>query len=127
MYTFLSENKISLRITDTKFERYPIWQAKELIKQLAAKIKEQKIITKESQRNPKPVESGSYFTYQDEQTTLRLLKFEFRHLFIAYCELRGRKREEIEKPAKNNIPNLVIIESLKKQFYIPEVLIMEKI
>ena len=29
----------------------------------------------------------------------------FRHYHIAYCEIRGRKRSEIENPAENNKPN----------------------
>ncbi len=36
---------------------------------------------------------------------LRSLRYEFRHHHIAYCELRGRKREEIEQPAFDNMPS----------------------
>jgi len=32
---------------------------------------------------------------------------------IAYCELRGKRREEIEKPAPDNIPNEQLIANLK--------------
>lgn len=31
--------------------------------------------------------------------------YEFRHKHIAHCQLRGRLREQIERPASNNLPN----------------------
>lgn len=31
--------------------------------------------------------------------------FEFRHKHIVYCQLRGRLRWQIEKPALDNLPN----------------------
>jgi len=37
----------------------------------------------------------------------------YRSHHIAYCELRGRMRDEIEKPAENNIPNEQLISNLK--------------
>ena len=36
---------------------------------------------------------------------IRARKYEFRHRHIAYCQLRGRLREQIERPASNNLPN----------------------
>lgn len=32
-------------------------------------------------------------------------RYVFRHKHIAYCQLRGRQRYEIERPAKDNLPN----------------------
>lgn len=52
----------------------------------------------------------------DIQLDINKLKYEFRHLHIAYCELRGRKREQIEKPSIYNTPNQRYIDSLKKEF-----------
>ena len=40
---------------------------------------------------------------------------EFRHNHIAYCELRGRKRSEIERPAEHNEPNEHWVERIKKK------------
>ena len=40
----------------------------------------------------------------------------FRHNHIAYCELRGRKREQIEIPAEDNKPDEVWIERIKKEW-----------
>lgn len=39
-------------------------------------------------------------------------KYEFRHRHIAYCQLRGRLRWQIEKPALNNLPNEKYIEEI---------------
>ena len=39
-------------------------------------------------------------------------RHEFRHKHIAYCQLRGRVRHEIERPADNNLPNEQFIERI---------------
>jgi len=36
----------------------------------------------------------------------------FRHEHIAYCLVRGRSYEQIERPAENNKPDLKLIDSL---------------
>ncbi len=38
----------------------------------------------------------------------------FRHNHIAYCEIRGRERSQIEVPRDGNEPSEHLIESLKK-------------
>ena len=43
------------------------------------------------------------------------LKYHFRHIHIALCEIRGRKREEIEKPAIYNPANQNYIDQIKKE------------
>ena len=40
----------------------------------------------------------------------------FRHQHIAYCELRGRKREEIERPANDNKPDEDWINRVKNEW-----------
>lgn len=40
----------------------------------------------------------------------------FRHQHIAYCELRGRKREEIECPNENNTPDENWIDRVKQEW-----------
>lgn len=44
------------------------------------------------------------------------MSYEFRHNHIAYCELRGRTRDQIEKPAENNLPNETYIEKIKQRW-----------
>ena len=39
-------------------------------------------------------------------------RHEFRHKHIAYCQLRGRERYQIECPADNNLPNEELIERI---------------
>lgn len=43
----------------------------------------------------------------------KTMSYEFRHNHIAYCELRGRSREQIEKPSDNNLPNEDYITKIK--------------
>ena len=43
------------------------------------------------------------------------LKYYFRHTHIAYCELRGRTRDQIEKPSNVNKANEKYIEKIKKE------------
>ncbi len=40
----------------------------------------------------------------------------FRHQHIAYCELRGRQREQIEVPSKDNKPDQKWIERIKSEW-----------
>lgn len=45
----------------------------------------------------------------------KLRKF-YRHHHIAYSELRGRTREQIEKPAEDNLPDEVWILEIKEEY-----------
>jgi len=40
----------------------------------------------------------------------------FRHAHIAYCELRGRTRDQIENPRENNKPSESLIKTHKKDW-----------
>ena len=42
------------------------------------------------------------------------LKWDFRHNHIAYCELRGREYNEIERPAPGNEPDRKFIDKQKQ-------------
>lgn len=44
------------------------------------------------------------------------LSHDFRHRHIAYCLLRGRKREQIEKPREHNLPNEKLIQKYIDEF-----------
>ena len=72
----------------------PIKKFKEEQKSLAAQIKADN-------------KAGCKFLYDS---------YIFRHNHIVYCELRGRKREEIEIPRENNKPNESLIDSTKKMW-----------
>ena len=43
------------------------------------------------------------------------LRIEFRHNHIAYCEVRGKTREQIEIPRENNRPNEDKINKIKEE------------
>jgi len=75
-------------------------ETKEYLKNLAIKIKDLK-----SKRKP----------YNDGQFEILKLKYEFRHHHIASCELRGRTREQIERPAENNPANQKYIDEIKQR------------
>ena len=61
---------------------------KESIKKLAREIRGTRYQFRESQRNRK--------TNHKLLRQLETLRYEFRHHHIAYCELRGRTRDQIE-------------------------------
>lgn len=42
-------------------------------------------------------------------------RIEFRHIHIAYCEVRGRTREQIEIPREDNRPNETKITEIKEK------------
>jgi hypothetical protein len=49
------------------------------------------------------------------ETKIYKLKYEYRHFHISYCEIRGRKRDQIEIPASNNLPNQKYIDQIKEK------------
>jgi len=51
-----------------------------------------------------------------ELFTLNCLRDDYRHHHIAYCELRGKTRDQIEQPRDNNIPNEFEIKKIKEQY-----------
>lgn len=89
-------------------------ELKVLLKSQAEKIKKSRIELKNKQR------AGEVCWRL--QWDLKDYAFEFRHHHIAYCELRGRTRDQIEKPkegheaCENTINNLKI----KYAWEIPE-------
>ena len=80
-------------------------ELKALLKETAARIKDEKRENKEYQR----ANNGCmcYFGASSEY---------FRHHHIAYCELRGRTRDQIERPAENNLPNEAWIARIKAEY-----------
>ena len=88
-----------------------IFQLKEEQKKLAEKIKE----TKDKARGNVELEPGDYpSTYQYQ---LLGLKHEYRHKHIAYCLLRGRKYEEIERTCRDDHkPDFGYIDRIKESY-----------
>ena len=80
------------------------------LKGLAEEIKTKNTKLKEVQRS-KGAASGSYLMFELYQT-----RYEFRHYHIAYCELRGRTRDQIEKPREHNEANERLIEKIKIEY-----------
>lgn len=75
------------------------------LKELAVKIHDLKANTKDYQRQ----HFGDSGTLGYE---LYKAKYEFRHKHIAYCLMRGRTLEQIEKPHEDNKPDMCYIEKL---------------
>ena len=91
----------------TKYEI--IKKIKEEQKQLASEIREKKKWRKNPPKSCKYCISG----FVPELITL---KYTYRHQHIAYCELRGRERHQIEVPAPDNLPNDSYIEKIKNEW-----------
>jgi len=85
---------------------HPMTETKQTLKTLAAQIRELKPTRKADKRNGREL-------WQIE-VDLYSLRHKYRHLHIAYCLVRGRTYEEIEKPGEFNSPNTYEIEKLQK-------------
>lgn len=80
------------------------------LKELAASIKEKNAKLKEVQKE-KGSTAGAFLMYE-----LYNIRSECRHHHIAYCELRGRTRDQIEKPRKDNAASEYKIQQLKTKY-----------
>lgn len=92
-----------------KKTKYP--ELKRELKQLAKEIRYWKSKRKLGKRGGDPL------WYIHVQIGKR--KYEFRHRHIAYCQLRGRLRPEIERPHKYNLPNEDYIEEITVKHGLP--------
>lgn len=82
-------------------------ETKEFLKETAVQIRERKGCRKEGKR-------GNESLYRIEHN-IQELKYIYRHYHIACSELRGRTREQIEKPRKENPANNNYIETIKTE------------
>ena len=82
-------------------------QLKDWLKTAAIEIRITNILYKDLQRNHKV----SYHTLWD----LQKLQKEYRHKHIAYSELRGKTRAQIENPRQGNEPDEYLIQSIKDE------------
>ncbi len=80
---------------------------KNALKVEAAELRELKVQIKNKQRS---------FNYAgNEQAQLETKRYQWRHKFIAYCELMGRSYEEIETNCReDNAPNMDMVERIKQ-------------
>ncbi len=83
------------------------------------KIKEEQKKRAKSIRNGKSVRKPHMWEkhpeFHADDRNLYRNSYEYRHWHIARCELKGLKREQIENPANNNLPNNKYIKDLKDQ------------
>ena len=79
------------------------------LKEWAFSIKSNKPLFKQAQRDGSDLKS-------DLEMQLWRLKFEYRHHHIAYCEMRGRTRDQIEKPGEFNKANEDRIAKVKEEY-----------
>lgn len=88
-------------------------EIKERLKNYAKEIKDVKRLRKPSNWTKEDQKiRGPMF---DVQSSLNQLKYHFRHIHIAYCEVRGRTRDQIEKPSEFNKPNQKYIDKIKEE------------
>jgi len=81
---------------------------KEEQKKKAGWIRELKKSRKQDKRNGRELWSILGDIYR--------LKRDFRHTHIAYCELRGRSREQIECPREGNKASQYLIDKFKEEW-----------
>jgi hypothetical protein len=85
-----------------------IQELKLYLKAQASAIKEARINLKNTQRSGKDASRM--------QASIGSVVREYRHHHIAYCELRGRTRDQIETPRENNLPNERLIDKIKETY-----------
>jgi len=86
-------------------------ELKNWLKRTGIEIRELKKEFKDSQRARGG--GGDYYIMSE----LYHKSYEYRHRHIAYSELRGKTRDQIEKPKENNLPNEKAIEKIKKDYF----------
>ena len=86
-----------------------MYELKALLKEKASKIKRTRQNIREGMQKRK------YMGIQ--QCELINLKDDYRHYHIAYSEMRGKTRDQIEKPRWDNMPNDNVIDAIKDEFY----------
>jgi len=79
---------------------------KEILKEKATKIRENRAKLKLQETKHKDI----------IQSDLHYMKIDYRHHHIAYCELRGKSRDQIEKPETGNEPNEYLITEIKLKY-----------
>jgi len=77
-------------------------------KETSKQLRERNLKLKENQKQGK--------CCSNEMCSLYYARKEYRHYHIAYCELRGRTRDQIEKPRRGNEVNEQLIQNIKNEY-----------
>jgi len=98
-----------------------IHELKQNLKALAESIRQSKNSCKEYQKTHQGYDGGwtgepGYSKWHSYYSEIDSLKYEFRHKHIAYCLIRGRTRDEIERPAKDNLPSESYIKEIQNAY-----------
>jgi hypothetical protein len=83
--------------------------------ELKAQLKDWSLKIRNLKRSRKQDKRGTTPLWQIEGE-IYSLKRTFRHHHIVYCEVRGRTRDQIEKPSENNLPDETKIQKIKEEF-----------
>ena len=86
------------------------------LKQLAKNIREARGKIRDNQQKFSKNEISYDDLFDGTMRELWKCRYEFRHKHIVYCQLRGRKREQIEVPGEYNRPNEKYIDKLMGQY-----------
>lgn len=68
-----------------------------------------------SQKNLRKEEKRGNLSLWSIESKIQKLKYEYRHHHISLCEMRGRTRDQIEKPSENNLPNQKYIDQITEK------------
>ena len=85
-------------------------ELKNYLKAKAQEIRENRAEYKRQQR-----EDGYSYMKEDVEA----LSYDYRNHHIAYSEMRGRTRDQIERPGENNEPDELWIENIKAEYTEP--------
>lgn len=88
-----------------------IQELKQILKEKASHIRSERDRARNLKHEGNGPEANSIhinLSYNDSQ--------KYRCYHIAYCELRGKTREQIEIPRENNLPNQYTIDKIKQEY-----------
>jgi len=88
---------------------HPLLSFKNELKEKALLIRKIKLSLKQKNRIKDPTLERFY----EDAWKLASLRFNFRHQHIVYSEVRGKTREQIEKPKETNLPKEKLIQEYK--------------
>ena len=93
-------------------------ELKQWLKNYAVKIKDTRRLYKQYQRDGFEIKycSKDKSLVSDALHDLNTFKKDYRHHHIAYSELIGRSRSEIENPRETNLPDEHFISQIKKAY-----------
>lgn len=88
---------------------HPLLSFKNELKENALLIRRMKLSLKPKNR----IKDPTLEQFVDEAWKLASIRFNYRHKHIAYSEVRGKTREQIEKPRETNLPKEKYIQEYK--------------